>query len=177
MQHLDEGTLHAWLDGDRSGVSAELRLKIEQHVGECEECAARIRDAEKLARRAGAILSSVEPADSELPPFSEVMRRAGMSVPAPAPHRVIRRWIPVAWAASVAGAIGLGWWTNDLVRVPTVAFQASDVDVSVSGGARAESALPAVEPPVSSDDPPPARPEPAEQVQLSSPAAVRSPRV
>ena len=34
MEHLDEGTAHAWLDG---ALSAEESARVEAHVAECAE--------------------------------------------------------------------------------------------------------------------------------------------
>lgn len=145
MQHLDEGTVQAWLDRDRSGVGAGRLKEIEQHLLECSQCATRLREAEELSIRAGSILGSVQPSNSALPPFSEVMQRAGMDVPAPTRRPRTRRWIPLAWAASVAGAIGLGWWTNDLLRVQTVALGVTDAGLRSSEAALPSEAGPAAE--------------------------------
>ncbi len=55
--HLDEGTVHAWLDGElRASVSAE----IVQHVDECGECAALVAEARGLMAASSRILSALD---------------------------------------------------------------------------------------------------------------------
>lgn len=110
MQHLDEGTLQAWLDRERSGLDAEARKKIEAHLAACRECRGRLRDLEEVDRRSGSILSSVEPADQSIPDFQAVVERSRSR--SGRPRR--SRWITTAWAASLVGAIAAGWMTNEL---------------------------------------------------------------
>jgi len=57
MQHLDEGTIHAWLDGE---LDAEEAARVEQHAAACAECAAAIAEARGLAAGASRILASLD---------------------------------------------------------------------------------------------------------------------
>jgi hypothetical protein len=57
MQHLDEGTIHAWLDGALEGEEA---TRVEQHAAECGECAAGIAEARGFAAGASRILASLD---------------------------------------------------------------------------------------------------------------------
>ena len=57
MQHLDEGTIHAWLDG--ALPTAEAR-EVEQHVAICSECAAVVAEARGLIAGASRIASSLD---------------------------------------------------------------------------------------------------------------------
>ena len=57
MQHLDEGTIHAWLDG---ALDAEESARVEQHAGECGECAAAVAEARGLVAGASRILSALD---------------------------------------------------------------------------------------------------------------------
>lgn len=116
MQHLDEGTLQAWLDRERSGLDAEARQEIEGHLAACRECRARLRELEEVDRRAGSILSSVEPADQSIPDFQAVVERSRSR--SGRPRR--SRWITTAWAASLVGAIAAGWMTNELYHGRTL---------------------------------------------------------
>ena len=59
MQHPDEGTIHAWLDG---ALNESESAEIEQHVGECAACAAAVAEARGLiagASRIAAMLDNV----------------------------------------------------------------------------------------------------------------------
>jgi len=57
MQHLDEGTVHAWLDG--ALPTAEAR-EVEQHVAECSTCSAMVAEARGLIAGASRIVSSLD---------------------------------------------------------------------------------------------------------------------
>lgn len=57
MQHLDEGTIHAWLDG---ALSAEQAADVERHAGECAECAALVADARGMIAGAARIVSALD---------------------------------------------------------------------------------------------------------------------
>lgn len=166
MKHLDEGSLHAWLDRDRSGMDPERSTEIERHLRECEVCVARLREAEALTGRAASILGSVDPEDAEIPPFTEVLERAGLSVPDRSSPRSGRRWLPLAWAASVAGAVGLGWWTNDLMRVDQVAFRALPVELANESAGEPPSGA---EPFADEAAPPTGQPEPAAIAEAEAP--------
>jgi Putative zinc-finger len=57
MLHLDEGTVHAWLDGELSADDAE---RAARHVAECAECAALIADARGVMAGATRIVSALD---------------------------------------------------------------------------------------------------------------------
>jgi hypothetical protein len=57
MQHLDEGTIHAWLDG---ALDAAEGARIEQHVAGCASCAAAVAEARGLVAGASRILSALD---------------------------------------------------------------------------------------------------------------------
>ena len=57
MQHLDEGTIHAWLDGALPANEAEA---VERHARECAECAALVADARGLIAGAARIVSALD---------------------------------------------------------------------------------------------------------------------
>lgn len=98
MSHVDEGTLHAYLDGELSPAETQ---GVDAHLAQCPACRER-RDVERaLITRAGELLALAAPPDRELPPF-----RAGDLKPAPRPWWQVR--LPLAWAATIALALGLG---------------------------------------------------------------------
>ena len=65
MQHLDEGTIHAWLDGELSPSDAE---QIEAHTRECAECAQRVAEARGLIAASTRILNALDNVPSGVVP-------------------------------------------------------------------------------------------------------------
>ena len=57
MQHLDEGTIHAWLDG---ALDAEEAARVERHAAECATCAAAVAEARGLVAGASRILGALD---------------------------------------------------------------------------------------------------------------------
>ena len=55
--HLDEGTIHAWLDG---ALDAEEAARVEQHAAACEACAGAIAEARGLVAGASRILTALD---------------------------------------------------------------------------------------------------------------------
>ncbi len=99
MSHVDEGALHAYLDGELP--SAE-RAALEAHIAQCESCRAQLVEERALLDRANALLGAARPLERPVPSF-EQLRRA----PKRSPWRVRT---PVAWAASIVLALGFGYY-------------------------------------------------------------------
>src|SRR5919108_6577082 len=57
MQHLDEGTIHAWLDG---ALSAEESVRTETHVASCAKCAEAVAEARGLIAASSRILTALD---------------------------------------------------------------------------------------------------------------------
>jgi putative zinc finger protein len=57
MQHLDEGTVHSWLDGALSGDEA---ARVEGHVKECPQCAAAVAEARGFIAASSRILTALD---------------------------------------------------------------------------------------------------------------------
>lgn len=57
MQHPDEGTIHAWLDG---ALSTEEASALEAHIAECSECAARVAEARGLVAASSRIVGALD---------------------------------------------------------------------------------------------------------------------
>jgi len=57
MQHPDEGTIHAWLDG---ALSAGEASALEAHVAGCDQCAAAVTEARGLLAASSRILSALD---------------------------------------------------------------------------------------------------------------------
>ncbi len=102
MPHVDEGTLNAYLDGE---LPAAERAGVEAHLEQCATCRASLEEERALLERASTLLGSVRPPERAIPPF-EALRRA--------PRR--SRWhvrTSFAWAASIALALGLGYYLRN----------------------------------------------------------------
>lgn len=98
MSHVDEGTLHAYLDSELP--SAE-RATLERHLETCTTCRGLLAEERALFERASALLGSARPVERPAPPFEKVRR-----MPKRSPWYVRTS---VAWAASLALALGLGY--------------------------------------------------------------------
>jgi hypothetical protein len=57
MWHLDEGTIHAWLDG---ALSADEARRVEAHVGSCTACAEAVAEARGLIAASSRILTALD---------------------------------------------------------------------------------------------------------------------
>jgi hypothetical protein len=55
--HLEEGTIHAWLDG---ALDAEEAARIDRHAAECAACAAAVAEARGLVAGASRILTALD---------------------------------------------------------------------------------------------------------------------
>lgn len=82
MPHLDEGTIHAWLDG---ALSADEALAAEAHVAECGACAEMVAEARGLIAGSSRILIALD----HVP--RGVIPGGAPAAPIPA-QRNVRRW-------------------------------------------------------------------------------------
>jgi hypothetical protein len=102
MSHVDDGTLHAYLDGELSPPEAQ---GVAGHLAQCPGCRGRLEEERAVITRATKLLGRAAPPDRELPPF-----RAGDVQP------LARLWwkarLPLAWAATVALALGIGMYVG-----------------------------------------------------------------
>ena len=83
MQHLDEGTIHSWLDG---ALSEEESKRVEAHVAECASCANAVAEARGFIAASSRILTALDNAPRGV-------------LPAQAP---VRRYNAVMWKAAAA---------------------------------------------------------------------------
>lgn len=126
MSHIDEGLLHAYLDGAFAPGDAQVD-EIEAHVASCADCGVRLEDARALKERALEVLRHATPIDVRVPPFEALslrkhsapdpgaVARTAATEPAAA-RRLARSPARLAWAASLVLAVGAGWMANELVR-------------------------------------------------------------
>ncbi len=107
MSHIEEGRLHAYLDGECAEREIE---QIETHLAICEECQERLEAATAASRTASDLLAEVEPGTLSAPSWRELEARAAARVRSTAR----RTWVKpsLAWAAMIAIAFGIGWFSN-----------------------------------------------------------------
>ena len=76
MQHLDEGTLQAWLDGARSGLDPSRLAAIERHIDGCDVCSTRAEALTRASFRTHAVLAVGRDRYAPRVPYEAVVRRA-----------------------------------------------------------------------------------------------------
>jgi hypothetical protein len=137
MSHVDDGALHAYLDGALDELPSARADSIRRHLEACARCAARLEVERRVRQDARRILSLAVP-EVEPPSFEELRAYAAADVvePKTSSSRLYR----LGWAASVLLAIGVGWLVRDgqLDRFPTEGGVAAS---DVSGAAGDEPAL------------------------------------
>jgi hypothetical protein len=97
MQHLDEGTIHAWLDG---ALDADEAARVEQHAAECATCAAAVAEARGLVAGASRILGALDHV-----PGGVVPRATGGSLGSARSSRSMWRVLHFTPARAAAAAI------------------------------------------------------------------------
>lgn len=100
MSHVDDGTLHAYLDGELTPVEIE---RLETHFAGCSACRARLDEERALIERAARLLDLAVPTGPEraAPPLHQLRH------PRPMLSRIR---VPLAWAATIVLALGLGYY-------------------------------------------------------------------
>jgi putative zinc finger protein len=123
MSHVDDGILHAYLDGELSPAEVQ---DVEAHLAQCPGCRGRLEEERALIARAGDLLALAAPPDRELPPF-----HAGDVKPPTRLWWQVR--LPLAWAATVVLALGFGTYLGKEVEpVRQAERRALDAPVSAA---------------------------------------------
>jgi anti-sigma factor RsiW len=112
MQHLDEGTIHAWLDGELP--SAE-RAALEAHIAECEQCAAAVAEARGFVAASSRILTALDAVPGGVLPAAAA-GNAGASMQAAPPPVTRRRFVASRTWMAVAAVLVLSTVTLIAVR-------------------------------------------------------------
>lgn len=118
MRHVDEGGLHAWLDGELDALPASEAEWIREHLEACADCARRL-DRERTVRDAAdAALAGAAVDLTGLPTLEEMRAEARRGAGGGDGTGSGPRFRRLAWAASVVLAAGAGWMANGLVTAP-----------------------------------------------------------
>jgi hypothetical protein len=113
MNHLDDGTIHAWLDG---AVDATQARDIETHVATCATCSAAVAEARGLIAGASRILIALDDV-----PAGVIPKRAP-TAPTPGHSRAMprREWRAARWVTGIAAAlmlaVGITTWNRGAVQ-------------------------------------------------------------
>ena len=75
MSHVDEGLLHAYLDGELPAIGGDVG-QVEKHLASCPECGRALGEARRVHARALAMLREASPPETIVPPFEGVIGRA-----------------------------------------------------------------------------------------------------
>ena len=126
MRHVTDGELHAFLDGALDLLPKDRGEEVRDHIADCSVCRERLQDEEAIRSRAEAVLGDPALGEVALPTFEELRERAeapgsGAAVPPEGSKPEVRyrgplRGIPLAWAATVVLALGVGWMGGQVGR-------------------------------------------------------------
>jgi len=106
MPHIDEGALHAYLDGALDEFPASEAERVRAHLEQCGACRERL-DVERAVRDQAAAILSVASPHVVAPSFEEL--RASQRVRATGRQTSSHRLSRLGWAASLLLAVGVGW--------------------------------------------------------------------
>ncbi len=143
MSHVDDGLIAAWLDGALFAGDPK-RTAFEKHLELCDECRERVEVERRIRDRAADVLRSAAPDAVRVEPFETMIaarlaaRAAAEAGPATrddvpgrvdsatpitsAPSRRRRRFVPLAWAASLLMAVSAGWFARMYLPARNASF-------------------------------------------------------
>jgi hypothetical protein len=137
MQHLEESTIHAWLD---EALSSEESARVEAHVQECSECAAMVADARGLIAGASRIVSALDIVPGGVLPKTTPV--------APAPGKSLWHSLHLTpFRAALAASL--------MIAVASVFAVRGSRNASVSAMSEQKVVAPMAAPPVATTLPPP----------------------
>lgn len=108
MPHLDEGALHALVDGE---IPSSDLPPLQGHLASCASCRAALEEARALAGEALDLVESLE--------VPEVSSPHSGPDPRPSPRATALPWRRLAWAATVVISLGVGYGVRDILPPPT----------------------------------------------------------
>jgi hypothetical protein len=111
MSHVDDGELTAYADGAYP-VNDPEALRISAHLSTCGNCRTRLEQSQELRSRAAEILAYASPASLTAPSFESLQTKVAR------PSARVRQPIPLAWAATIILALGIGWFGRGAWQPP-----------------------------------------------------------
>lgn len=135
MQHLDEGTIHAWLDGALAPLEAE---QVAKHAGECATCAAAVADARGIIAGSARIVAALD----DVP--GGVIPAGGKATPPASGSSAWRRLRLTPGRAALAATILLAVSVTLTLRSSSVAPSETDTAIAAT---MAKATAPATVPP------------------------------
>ena len=102
MNHLDEGTIHAWLDG---ALDATESAGIEAHVASCAPCAAAVAEARGFIAGASRILGALDEVPGGVLPARPAAPVMPPAAHAPQTRTARRRWRAAPWVTGIAAVL------------------------------------------------------------------------
>lgn len=170
-EHLDEGTLHAFLDGE---LDSDQMAEVERHLADCTECHRQADEARSMLHEADDLIDRLDPPPFVVLPEGGAMGGGGLKpvvlmppepeTPRPvrpfAPPGVPRRWRAVGWAAGLVLVAGTGWLVTrdrgaDAARDVRLAQSEALPEATTSGFERSvpQATAPAAPGPFAADSP------------------------
>ena len=139
MSHVDEGALHAYLDGALDEHPTDEAERIRAHLDGCARCSARLEEERRVRSDAHTLLGLVSP-QVEAPSFEELRAYVRRTRPE---RRRLSRLHRLGWAASVVLALGTGWMLRDglVTSQGSVSAPERDMVVAPAGEARGDAAV------------------------------------
>jgi hypothetical protein len=135
MWHVDEGALHAYLDGALDEYPAAEARRVREHLDACAECSERLDEERRVRHEAQTILGLAAPR-VEVSSFEEL--RAYVRTQAPRRSAASARLYRLGWAASVVLALGTGWLLRGDVAPTLVRSAPAGLDELEGRAARQE---------------------------------------
>ena len=123
-QHIDDGVLHAWLDGALEPDTGAEDDVVAQHLAECAECRGRLEEARASKYAVSAMLSASDVPVPPPPAFATLESAAGSkdddsASSTPEHSKRTSGWrrgprVRLAWAATIAVAVSAGLLAREL---------------------------------------------------------------
>lgn len=121
MQHLEDGYLHAIADGE---VPSDELVAVREHLDACESCRARLDEARHEAETARELIELIEVPDRTVGTVGTGGTGGTGATVGAVRHNHGARWLrPLAWAATVALAAGIGYYGRGAAPFATPAAE------------------------------------------------------
>lgn len=124
MNHLDEGTIHTWLDG---ALDATQSAEADAHLKSCAECSAKVAEARGLIAASSRILVSLDDVPANVIPKKVPVTFASLSAGATKRPRRMAPWV----SGLAAAAILVTLWRTSGVEQPTARSEIKVPDIRV----------------------------------------------